>query len=100
MLSAAAVALLAAPLTLGAQADTTITSNSKDALDTTTNGNITIQAGGGVEIKASEAAVTIDSNNFLTNEGGITNENTSNSIGVLVNTSNGNIVNSTGLLNV
>ncbi|HUO02059.1 MAG TPA: hypothetical protein VMU31_04715, partial [Rhizomicrobium sp.] len=100
MLSAAAAALLAAPLTLAARADTTITNNTKDALDTTKAGNITIQAGGGVEIKASEPAVTIDSNNFLSSEGGITNENTSNAIGVEVNTTNGNIVSSGGILNL
>ncbi|HEX4105741.1 MAG TPA: autotransporter outer membrane beta-barrel domain-containing protein [Rhizomicrobium sp.] len=100
MLSAATAALLAAPLTLAAHADTTITNNTKTALDSTTAGNITIQAGGGVEIKASSPAVTIDSNNFLTNEGGISNENTSSAIGVLVNTTSGNIVNSTGILNL
>src|ERR1700678_490042 len=100
MLSAATAALLAAPLTLAARADTTITNNTKTALDTTTAGNITIQAGGGVEIKAASPAVTIDSNSFLTNEGGISNENTSNAIGVEVNTTNGNLVNSTGILNL
>jgi hypothetical protein len=100
MLSAAAAALLAAPLTLAARADTTLTDNTKTALDTTTAGDITIQAGGGVEIKASSPAVTIDTNNFLVNEGGISNENTSSAIGVEVNTSSGNIVNSTGILNL
>src|SRR6202522_2213234 len=100
MLSAATAALLAAPLTLAARADTTITNNTKTALDTTTAGNITIQAGGGVEIKAASPAVTIDSNSFLTNEGGISNENTSNAIRVDVNTSNGNLVSSTAILNL
>ena len=55
MLSAATAALLAAPLTFAARADTTITDNTKTALNTTTAGNITIQAGGGVEIKAASA---------------------------------------------
>src|SRR5665213_1778150 len=73
MLSAATAALLAAPLTLAAHADTTITNNTKTALDTTTAGNITIQAGGGVEIKAASPAVTIDTNSFLENLGGISN---------------------------
>ena len=50
MLSAATAALLAAPLTLAARADTTITNNTKTALDTTTAGNITIQAGGGTNM--------------------------------------------------
>lgn len=100
MLSAATAALLAAPLTLTALADTNITNNSKTALETSKDGNITIQAGGGVEIKAASPAVIIDSNNSLTNEGGISNDNTSNAVGVEVNTSSGNIVSSTGILNL
>jgi hypothetical protein len=100
MLSAATAALLAAPLTLAARADTTLTNNTKTALDTTTAGNITIQAGGGVEIKAASPAVTIDTNSFLQNLGSISNENTSSAIGVLVNTTAGNIVNSAGILNL
>jgi hypothetical protein len=100
MLSAATAALLAAPLTLAAHADTSITNNTKTALDTTTDGNITIQAGGGVEIKAASPAVTIDTNSFLLNEGGISNLNTSSAIGVLVNTTSGNLVNSTGIVNL
>jgi hypothetical protein len=100
MLSAATAALLAAPLTFAARADTTLTDNTKTALDTTTAGNITIQAGGGVEIKAASPAVTIDTNSFLQNLGGISNENTSSAIGVEVNTTAGNIVNSAGILNL
>lgn len=100
MLSAATAALLAAPLTLTALADTNITSNTKTALQTSKDGNITIQAGGGVEIKAASPVVIIDSNNSFTNEGGISNTNTSNAIGVEVNTSGGNIVSSTGILNL
>ncbi|HKD46703.1 MAG TPA: hypothetical protein VKB67_03395, partial [Rhizomicrobium sp.] len=100
MLSAATAALLAAPLTFAAHADTTITSNTKSALSTSSAGNITIQAGGGVSIKAAGPAVTINSNNFVENQGGISNVNTSSAIGVEVNTTSGNIVNSTGLLNL
>ena len=100
MLSAATAALLAASLTIAARADTTITTNTKDAITTTTDGNITIQAGGGVELKATGPAVTINSNNFLINEGAISNLNTSSAIGVEVDTTAGNIVNSTGLLNL
>ena len=100
MLSAATAALLAAPLTFAARADTTLTNNTKTALDTTTAGNITIQAGGGVEIKAASPAVTIDTNSFLQNLGGISNENTSSAVGVEVNTSSGNLVNSAGILNL
>jgi len=100
MLSAATAALLAAPLTLGALADTTISNGTKTALTTSTAGNITINGGGSVSIKAASPAVTINSNNFLLNQGGISNENTSNAIGVEVNTASGNIVNSGGIFNV
>jgi hypothetical protein len=100
MLSAATAALLAAPLASPARADTTQTNTSKTALSTSSAGNITIQSGGGVEIKASSPAVTIDSSSFLINQGSISNVNTSNAIGVEVNTSGGNLVSSTGILNL
>ncbi|MGH6828082.1 MAG: autotransporter domain-containing protein [Rhizomicrobium sp.] len=99
-LSAATAALLAAPFGLPVRADTTITGHQKSAVTTSTDGNITIQAGGDITLKAALPAVTINSNNFLQNEGSISNANTSNAIGVEVNTSNGNLVNSTGLFNL
>lgn len=100
MLSAATAALLAAPFMVTAgRADTTITGTQKSAINTTTDGNITIQTGG-VQIKAASPAVTVNSNNFLLNEGTISNDNTSNAVGIAVDTSAGNIVNSTGIANV
>ena len=100
MLSAATAALLAAPfMVTQGRADTTITGIQKNAINTTTDGNITIQSGG-VEIKAASPAVTINSNNFLSNAGTITNNDTVGAIGVQVDTSAGNIVNSSGLLNL
>ena len=100
MLSAATAALLAAPFMVTAgRADTTITGTQKSAINTTTDGNITIQSGG-VEIKAASPAVTINSNNFLSNAGSISNEDTDGAIGVQVDTSAGNIVNSSGILNL
>ncbi len=100
MLSAATAALLAAPLTISvARADTTITDTRKSAIDTTTLGDITITSGG-VEIKATSPAVTINSNNFLSNQGSISNQNTTGAIGILVDTSAGDIVNSTGIANL
>ncbi len=99
MLSAATAALLTAPFAISAgRADTTITSTGKTAINTTTDGNITISSGG-VGIKATGAAVTINSNNFLINQGSISNSNTSSAMGVAINTSGGNIVSSTGFLN-
>ncbi len=100
MLSAAAAALLAAPLMSSAvDADTTITGTQKSAITTATDGNITISTGS-VQIKAASPAVTINSNNFLLNQGSISNDNTSGAIGVEVDTSAGNIVNSTGIANL
>jgi hypothetical protein len=100
MLSAATAALLAAPFMVTAgRADTTITGVQKSGINTTTDGNITIQSGG-VEIKAASPAVTINSNNFLSNAGSITNSDTAGGIGVAVDTSAGNIVNSSGIVNL
>ena len=44
--------------------------------------------------------MTINSNNFLLNEGSISNQNTASAIGIAVDTSAGNIVNSTGIANL
>ena len=100
MLSAATAALLAAPfMVTQGRADTTITSTQKSAINTSTDGNITIQSGG-VEIKAASPAVTINSNNFLSNQGSISNSDTAGAIGVQVDTSAGNIVNSSGIVNL
>ncbi|MEP6829115.1 MAG: autotransporter outer membrane beta-barrel domain-containing protein [Rhizomicrobium sp.] len=100
MLSAATAALLAAPLTISAaRAATTITDTRKAAINTTTLGDITITSGG-VDIKAATPAVTINSNNFLINSGSISNQNTAGAIGILVDTTAGDIVNSTGISNL
>ena len=64
------------------------------ALTTTTAGNITIESRRQVEIKAATPAVTINSNNFLSNSGAICNIDTTSAIGILVDTTAGNLVNS------
>ncbi|MES2295188.1 MAG: autotransporter outer membrane beta-barrel domain-containing protein [Pseudomonadota bacterium] len=100
MLSAATAALLTTPFMISATlADTTITDTKKAAINTTTDGNITISSGG-VEIKAATPAVTVNSNNFILNEGSISNQNTAGAIGIAVDTSAGNLVNSTGIANL
>ncbi|MGZ5922255.1 MAG: hypothetical protein ACXWLT_10855, partial [Rhizomicrobium sp.] len=100
MLSAATAALLTTPFMISATfADTTITDTKKAAINTTTDGNITISSGG-VEIKAATPAVTVNSNNFLINEGSISNQNTAGAIGIAVDTSAGNLVTSTGVANL
>ena len=89
MLSAAAAALLAAPAT--AHADTTITTSTSKALVTQTDGTIVINAGGGVGISAAGPAITINSNNSVTNNGFIANTGTNDSTGIQISTSGGNI---------
>src|ERR1019366_8425604 len=100
MLSAATAALLAAPFAISpARADTTITSTLKSPINTTTDGNITITSGG-VDIKAQGAAVTINSSNFLASQGSISNTNTAGAVGIAVDTSAADIVNSSGIVNL
>jgi hypothetical protein len=103
MLSAAMAALLAAAVVPGGvRADTDIgsTATNKAAIDTKTGGNITIEQGGQITIKASSPTVTINSNNFLYNAGGISNTDTTGSTGIVVDTSGGDLVNSSGIFNI
>jgi hypothetical protein len=100
MLSAAMAALLAGAAAHGARADTDVTTDTKSAATTTTDGNITIETTGQIEIKASTPVVTINSNNFLSNAGAISNTDTSTATGILVDTSAGNLVNSAGIYNI
>jgi hypothetical protein len=94
MLSAAAAALLAAPLVtdMSARADTDVTTNTATALSTSTSGNITIEPGAGVAIStASSPTITINSANSVINNGAISNTNADGALGVLIDTTNGNI---------
>jgi hypothetical protein len=92
MLSAAAAAMLAAALAT-ARADTEISTSTSTALNTITSGNITIDNGGGVGIKqANVAAVTLNNNSFILNNGFIANTGTDSAIGVSIDTSLGNII--------
>ncbi|HKX64122.1 MAG TPA: autotransporter domain-containing protein, partial [Rhizomicrobium sp.] len=96
MLSAAAAALLTAAVA-AARADTTITTNTSTELLTSTSGNIVIDATGSVKIvKAGIAAVTLDSANSVTNNGTISNAGTDSGVGVIIDTTAGNILSSTG----
>ncbi|HYS45227.1 MAG TPA: hypothetical protein VEM35_02240, partial [Rhizomicrobium sp.] len=99
MLSAAAAALLAAALAaVPVQADTEITNSTSTALSTSTSGNIVIDTGGGVNItQAATPAITINSNNSVTNAGSIANANTDTGIGVLIDTTSGNLLTTNGL---
>jgi hypothetical protein len=94
MLSAAAAALLAAALAVvPVRADTEISTSTSTALSTSTSGNITIDATGGVGIAtASTAAVTLNSNNNVINNGFISNANVDSGIGVSIDTSGGSFL--------
>ena len=100
MLSAAMAALLAGAAYTAAHADTDVTTDNKTAQSTATAGNITIEQGGQIDIKASTPAVTINSNNSLTNLGSISNADTSTATGILVDTSGGNLVSQAGVYSV
>src|SRR5581483_6574972 len=101
MLSAATAALFAGALFGRAVADTDITTATKTALSTSTAGNITIESTGSVAVQAAGPAITINSNAGLNNAGIISNSDTSSALGVLIDTSGGNIVESgPGLLNL
>ena len=99
MLTAATVALMAGPAF--AVGPTSITSKKETtAQKTSTTGDLTIGAGGSVEVKLGSAAVTIDSDNFVklsTSDAKITNLDTSGAIGVQLNATTG--AGTTGSLN-
>ncbi|HTC83818.1 MAG TPA: autotransporter outer membrane beta-barrel domain-containing protein [Rhizomicrobium sp.] len=99
MLSAAAAALLTVALAVvSAHADTEISTSTSTALSTSSGGNIVIDATGAVNItQASVAAITINSANTVSNTGSIANANTDSGIGVLIDTTAGNILSSNGL---
>ena len=92
MLSAAAAALLASPWTQ-ASADTSITTSVKAPVSTAAGGNISIASGGSVDIATSSvAAVLINSNATLTNQGSISNSGVDSAIGLEIDTTGGNII--------
>ncbi len=100
MLSAAAAALLTAALAVAAaRADTEVSTATSTPLLTSTSGNIVIDATGSVSIATSgTAAVTLDTTNtVVTNSGTISNANTDNGIGLVIDTTSGNIVAGTGI---
>ena len=98
MLSAAATALLVQSA-LAAPGPTTITKVGTAPIDTKTDGDITINSGGGVSISKAAAAVTVNSNNSLNNGGAISNTNTTNAKGILIDASGGPIADTTGVTN-
>ncbi|MDB5734270.1 MAG: hypothetical protein JWN16_907 [Alphaproteobacteria bacterium] len=96
MLSAAAAALLAAGATM-ARADTEISTSTSTALSTSTSGNITIDSTGGVGIAtAATPAVTINSGNFVLNNGFIANNGVDTGIGLKIDTTAGAVLSPSG----
>ncbi len=96
MLSAAAAALLTAVMTVAAaNADTTVTTQTSTPLITSSAGNIVIDASGAVNItKESVSSITINSSNTVSNNGAISNTGTTGALGVIIDTTNGNLVSS------
>jgi hypothetical protein len=103
MLSAAAAALVAAG---AARAATEISTSTSTPLATASAGDITIDAGGAISIStASTAAATINSGNFLINNGTVANTGVDGAIGVQLDTTAGSIYSpagfgSTGAINL
>ena len=90
MLSAAAAALLAA--VAAARADTNITTSTSTALVTSSAGDISIATSGGIGLTtAATPVVTINSNKSLNNSGFIANTGTTDAVGILIDTSGGNL---------
>lgn len=82
MLSAAAAALLSGP----ALADTTITTVSTSAHKTSTDGNIIINSGAGINAPSSTVPLlTIDSSNTVNNGGSLSAANQTNQLAVQIN---------------
>ncbi len=90
MLSAAAAVLLAQPMAV--RADVTINSATTTPLATTASGNITIEPTGAISVKNNGAVLTLDSNNFINSSGQISNLDNSGSIGLLIDTSDHDVV--------
>ena len=98
MLSAATAALLAAPAF--AAGPTTITTTVTTAQSTSTTGDLTISSTGAVQVNTANApVVTMNSSNFVENDGTIANQGTTGAIGIFVNATTNPVVPTTGVTN-
>jgi len=91
LMLSAAVAVLCA-IGVSARADTDLSTVSNTVHNTTTDGNLTIDSSGGIQIKAAGAALIINSNNTVINNGVISNGDNDTAGGILIDTSAGNII--------
>jgi len=88
LMAAAAMAPLSLLGLNPASAQTTLSSSSGAPLSTSTSGDITIASGGTLQPTVSGAAVTINSNNSVTNVGTINTKDIDNVVGILATTGN------------
>lgn len=96
-------ATAAAPLLLvagGALAQTTVTNGRTTAIATSSSGDVDVASGGSITISGAGPAVTLDSNNKVTIEGNIVNNNADNAVGVLIRGGNTGSFTSTGAISV
>lgn len=84
-LKATCITTLAALLAAEAHADATVSTATTTPLATSSSGNINITAAGSIAPTVSGAAVTIDSNNTVTNAGKITFNGIDNATGIAAN---------------
>ncbi len=98
MLSAAAAALLTAVVAVAAaRADTEVSTKTSTELNTATAGEILIDATGGIAIsKAGIATVTLNSANSVVNNGGLSNTDIDGGVGVVIDTTAGNLLSPNG----
>jgi len=84
-LKATCITTLAALLAAAAHADTTVSTATTAPLNTSTGGNISVTSSGSIVPTVSGAAITIDSNNTVSNAGKLTFNGVDNATGIAAN---------------
>jgi Autotransporter beta-domain len=95
LLASAGLGALAATLTAPAMAETVISTATTTPLTTSASGDIHVSSTGSVKPTSGAAIVTINSSNYVKNEGALTIQGVDNTAGILANTGlTGDITNS------
>ncbi len=92
--AAAPLALAAAPVS----AQTTVSTSTSTPLSTSSAGDVTVAAGGALTLPSSGAAITVDSNNNVSNAGTISANNVSNATGILLQPGHAGTIVNTGAI--
>ncbi|MFT3729604.1 MAG: autotransporter domain-containing protein [Terricaulis sp.] len=81
-----------------ALADTTVSTSTTTPLQTSTAGNVTVATGGAINVNANQTAITVNSNNSVTNGGTLGSKDADNSVGILLGNGFGGTINNTGAI--